>query len=138
VGSSSSISESWQGSIRDLDLSGFPPDAGPYAAKAAAGVVTLGAVPWVTNFNIPVFTDDMAAAKAVAKAVSTKGGGLPGVEVRMATCLGFYEYEQQYQWQHATFHRSISESKCGAATTCAMHCLALSLTVMFTASCGEL
>jgi glutamate formiminotransferase len=54
-------------------------------AKAAAGVVTLGAVPWVTNFNIPLFTDDMAAAKAVAKAVSAKGGGLPGVEVRKPT-----------------------------------------------------
>lgn len=84
---SSSTSESWQGSIRDFDLSEYPPDAGPHVAKAAAGVVTLGAVPWVTNFNIPLFTDDMAAAKAVAKAVSAKGGGLPGVEVRLDLCV---------------------------------------------------
>lgn len=44
--------------------------------------MTIGAVPWVTNYNVPLHTDDMAAAKAVARAVSSKGGGLPGVEVR--------------------------------------------------------
>jgi hypothetical protein len=75
-------SENWHGSIQQLQLSGFPPDAGPLAATAAAGVATVGAVPWVTNFNVPLYTEDMAAAKAVARAVSTKGGGLPGVEVR--------------------------------------------------------
>jgi hypothetical protein len=61
----------------------YPPDAGPYAATAAAGVVTIGAVPWVTNFNVPLYTEDMAAAKAIARAVSAKGGGLPGVEVSL-------------------------------------------------------
>jgi hypothetical protein len=74
-------SENWHGSMQQLQLSGFPPDAGPLAATAAAGVVTVGAVPWVTNYNVPLHTDDMAAARAVARAVSTKGGGLPGVEV---------------------------------------------------------
>lgn len=72
---------SWTGSISQPQLLAYPPDAGPYAATEAAGIVTVGAVPWVTNFNIPLYTNDMAAAKAVARGVATKGGGLPGVEV---------------------------------------------------------
>lgn len=85
--SSSSNSESWSGSISQLQLSEFPPDAGPHTATAAAGVVTVGAVPWVTNFNVPLYTEETAAAKAIARAVSTKGGGLPGVEVRLQPAL---------------------------------------------------
>lgn len=87
--SSSSISSSnttgsdslWAGTIQQIDLSSHPPDAGPLVVPAAAGVVTIGAVPWVMNFNVPLYTDDLAAAKAIARAVSTRGGGLPGVEV---------------------------------------------------------
>lgn len=82
-----SSSSSWSGSISQLQLGDhYPPDAGPHTATAAAGVVTVGAVPWVTNFNIPLYTQDMAAAKAVARALSTKGGGLPGVEVGRGRC----------------------------------------------------
>eukprot|EP00775_Hariotina_reticulata_P009143 gene9143-9311_t len=52
-------------------------------ASAAAGVVTVGAVPWVVNYNVPLYTDDMAAARRVARAVSARGGGLAGVEVSL-------------------------------------------------------
>jgi len=84
-----SSSEAWCGGIKELQLSAYPPDAGPLTASAAAGVVTVGAVPWVTNFNVPLYTDDMAAARAVARAVSTRGGGLPGVEVSLPQgCAG--------------------------------------------------
>jgi hypothetical protein len=80
-------SEGWCGSVSQLQLSAYPPDAGPVTATPAEGVVTIGAVPWVTNYNVPLHTGDMAAAKAVARAVSSKGGGLPGVEVRLRCLL---------------------------------------------------
>lgn len=75
------------------DLSGCPPDLGPSAATASAGVATVGAVPWVVNFNVPLSgggsgsgsgsggsSIDLAAARRVARAVSERGGGLAGVE----------------------------------------------------------
>ncbi|WIA12498.1 hypothetical protein OEZ85_012531 [Tetradesmus obliquus] len=77
---SSSKPADWAGSLPEQQLSHYPPDAGPSSAPPAAGVVTLGAVPWVVNFNVPLFTADRAAAAAVARAVSTRGGGLKGVE----------------------------------------------------------
>lgn len=81
---SSSKPADWAGSLPEQQLSHYPPDAGPSSAPPAAGVVTLGAVPWVVNFNVPLFTADRAAAAAVARAVSTRGGGLKGVEVGAA------------------------------------------------------
>ena len=64
-----------------LDLSYCPPDMGPHQAQPRSGVVTIGAVPWIINYNVPLATSDMAAARRVARAVSERGGGLPGVEV---------------------------------------------------------
>jgi len=43
----------WQGAISQLDLSTYPPDVGPAAADPAAGVVTLGAVPWGRQLQRP-------------------------------------------------------------------------------------
>jgi glutamate formiminotransferase len=82
--SSNSKQADWAGSLPEQQLSHYPPDAAPISAPPAAGVVTLGAVPWVVNFNVPLFTADRAAAAAVARAVSTRGGGLQGVEVGAA------------------------------------------------------
>ncbi|KAG2502145.1 hypothetical protein HYH03_000632 [Edaphochlamys debaryana] len=62
------------------DLTAFPPDLGPMEAPAASGVVTIGAGPWVTNFNIPLTGVDLAVARRLAKALSERGGGLPGVQ----------------------------------------------------------
>lgn len=45
------------------------------------GVATIGAVPFIINYNVPLETSDLQAAKAIAKAVSERGGGLRGVEV---------------------------------------------------------
>jgi glutamate formiminotransferase len=73
----------WMGGTQQADLAAYPPDLGPATASAAAGVVTVGAVPWVVNYNVPLYTDDMAAARRVAKVVSARGGGLAGVEVSM-------------------------------------------------------
>lgn len=72
---------SWQGAIAS-GLTHFPPDLGPSQVDPSKGVITIGAVPWIINFNVPVVTGDMAAARRIARAVSERGGGLKGVEVR--------------------------------------------------------
>ena len=76
------VQQCWQGALAIADLSSFLPDAGPVSASARAGVIAIGATPWVVNFNVPVTGGDLAVAKEVARAVSTRGGGLPAVEVR--------------------------------------------------------
>ncbi|GLC34785.1 hypothetical protein PLESTB_001163800 [Pleodorina starrii] len=62
------------------DLQRFPPDLGPVELPPQSGLVTIGAVPWVVNYNVPLQDVDMEEAKWLARAVSTRGGGLPGVE----------------------------------------------------------
>jgi hypothetical protein len=81
-GSTDAGSNSWRGALAaGADLSLYPPDAGPLAADPRRGVITVGAVPWIVNFNVPIRTDDVAAARRVARAVGERGGGLAGVEV---------------------------------------------------------
>ncbi|EFJ53267.1 hypothetical protein VOLCADRAFT_55328, partial [Volvox carteri f. nagariensis] len=62
------------------DLLRFPPDLGPSEPPPQSGLVTIGAVPWVVNYNVPLQDVDLAEAKWLARAVSERGGGLPGVE----------------------------------------------------------
>jgi glutamate formiminotransferase len=40
----------------------------------------VGAGSWITNYNVLLLDSDMAAARAVARAVSERGGGLPGLQ----------------------------------------------------------
>lgn len=78
----------WAGAATGADLS-CPPDLGPSSASASAGVLTLGAVPWLVNFNVPLQPGaSMDAARRLARAVSERGGGLPGVEVRAGRVAG--------------------------------------------------
>ncbi|GBF99817.1 hypothetical protein Rsub_12570 [Raphidocelis subcapitata] len=80
-GATDAARHAWRGALAGSgDLSPFPPDLGPCAADARSGVLTLGAAPWIVNFNVPMETGDMAAARRVARAVSERGGGLSGVE----------------------------------------------------------
>jgi hypothetical protein len=82
-GFSDEASRTWRGAIPAArDLAAFPPDYGPSEADPARGVLTLGAAPWIINFNVPVATGDLARCRRVARAVSERGGGLKGVEVR--------------------------------------------------------
>ncbi len=57
-----------------------PPDFGPAAAEPSAGVACVGAVPWLINLNVLLDTEDVEAVRTVARAVSQRGGGLPGVQ----------------------------------------------------------
>jgi len=56
------------------------PDYGPVLADPRAGVACVGAVPWIINLNVLLESADMAAVRAVAKAVSQRGGGMSGVQ----------------------------------------------------------
>ncbi|TVU13096.1 hypothetical protein EJB05_46772, partial [Eragrostis curvula] len=69
----------WQGAS---DASSLPvaPDAGPGTPSQCKGVVVVGATAWVDNYNVPVHTSDVGAAKRMARAVSERGGGLRSVQ----------------------------------------------------------
>jgi glutamate formiminotransferase len=56
------------------------PDAGPVTPSRSKGVVVLGATAWVDNYNVPVRTADVGAARLIARAVSERGGGLASVQ----------------------------------------------------------
>ncbi|KAL8045368.1 hypothetical protein ABFX02_08G108900 [Erythranthe guttata] len=60
-----------------LELS---PDEGPPRALQKKGVVVVGATPWVDNYNVPIFSNDMDLVRRIAKKVSARGGGLPSVQ----------------------------------------------------------
>ncbi len=56
------------------------PNYGPASLDPRHGFAAVGAVPWVVNYNVLLRTQDMQACRSIAKAVSTRGGGLPAVE----------------------------------------------------------
>ncbi|KAB1207008.1 Wall-associated receptor kinase 2 [Morella rubra] len=69
----------WAGGPKSVSLP-LKPDEGPTQVTRAKGVVVIGATPWVDNYNVPVFSNDMAALRRIAKRVSGRGGGLPSVQ----------------------------------------------------------
>lgn len=56
------------------------PDEGPTEASKAKGVVVIGATEWVDNYNVPIFSTNIATVRKIAKHVSERGGGLPSVQ----------------------------------------------------------
>ncbi|KAL6606319.1 hypothetical protein ACP70R_041972 [Stipagrostis hirtigluma subsp. patula] len=71
--------EQWRGAPEASTLP-VPPDAGPGTPSRSKGVVVIGATAWVDNYNVPVHTGDVGAAKKIARAVSERGGGLRSVQ----------------------------------------------------------
>lgn len=61
-------------------LATHPPDAGPPAPHPQAGAVAIGARRPLIAFNVYLNTDDLAIARAVARAVRASSGGLAGVK----------------------------------------------------------
>ncbi|KAJ4849198.1 hypothetical protein Tsubulata_037083 [Turnera subulata] len=78
--------EQWIGGPKSESLP-LKPDEGPTQIDRAKGVVVIGATPWVDNYNIPVFSTDIAAVRRISKRVSGRGGGLPSVQA-MALVYG--------------------------------------------------
>mmetsp|Transcript_19759 Transcript_19759/g.37660 ORF Transcript_19759/g.37660 Transcript_19759/m.37660 type:complete len:297 (-) Transcript_19759:245-1135(-) len=68
----------WGGAIQSFLAS--QPEYGPQKVAAKTGIICLGAGPWVVNFNVALKTSDLQQARNIARAVSSRGGGLPSVE----------------------------------------------------------
>lgn len=56
------------------------PDFGPARIHPTAGAVVVGARPALVAFNVNLNSDNVKAAKAIAKAVRQSSGGLPAVK----------------------------------------------------------
>jgi glutamate formiminotransferase/glutamate formiminotransferase/formiminotetrahydrofolate cyclodeaminase len=64
---------------RRIDAGELAPDFGPPRLDERAGGVLVGARPPLIAFNVDLAGDDLDAARAVARAVRERDGGLPGV-----------------------------------------------------------
>eukprot|EP00257_Ricinus_communis_P025487 XP_025012901.1 uncharacterized protein LOC8284963 [Ricinus communis] len=69
----------WTGGPKAESLP-MKPDEGPTQTNQEKGVVVIGATQWVDNYNIPIFSTDIAAVRRIAKQVSGRGGGLASVQ----------------------------------------------------------
>ena len=58
---------------------GHDPDFGPKAIHATAGATAVGARPFLIAYNLNLKTEDVSVAKAIAKAIRERDGGLPGI-----------------------------------------------------------
>ncbi|GAB4154863.1 MAG: glutamate formimidoyltransferase [Planctomycetota bacterium] len=63
----------------------YEPDFGPPRLHASAGAVAVGARNFLIAYNINLATGDVGIAKAIAKAVRERDGGLPRVQA-----MGFF------------------------------------------------
>lgn len=70
----------FEGSADVMLPSSLRPDYGPPQVDPSRGIATIGAVPWVVNYNVLLSSADMALARRIARAVSGRGGGLRHVE----------------------------------------------------------
>ncbi len=66
------------------------PDFGPHHIHPTAGATGVGARFWLIAYNVNLETQDVEIAKAIAKEVREKDGGLPGVKG-----MGFMLEEQK-------------------------------------------
>jgi glutamate formiminotransferase len=63
---------------------GRMPDVGPRMVHESAGAIAVGARPFLIAFNVNLKSNDVSVAKAIARAVRARQGGLPFVKA-----LGF-------------------------------------------------
>lgn len=69
----------WIGSTKSENVP-IEPDEGPAQPDPRRGFLVIGATKWVDNYNVPVFSTDIAAVRRIARRVSQRGGGLPTVQ----------------------------------------------------------
>ena len=62
-----------------LAAGGFRPDYGPPRLHPSAGAVCVGARKPLIAFNVNLATDDIGAARRIARRVRASGGGLPSL-----------------------------------------------------------
>ena len=59
---------------------GWRPDCGPAAPHPSAGAAAVGARETLIAFNVNLTTDDVEAARRIARRIRARDGGLPGVK----------------------------------------------------------
>jgi glutamate formiminotransferase len=74
----------YEGVASRLDDPLWKPDYGPETIDPRRGASAVGARPFLVAFNAYLDTEDVEVARAVARQVRERGGGLPGVKA-----LGF-------------------------------------------------
>lgn len=70
----------YEGIKAEIELPHRRPDYGAPRMHLTAGAVVVGARPPLVAFNVNLNTEDVKAAKAIAKAVRESSGGLPAVK----------------------------------------------------------
>ena len=78
----------FEGFAAKLQDPAWAPDFGPERVHPTAGVTVIGARFFLVAFNAVLDTEDLAAARAIARRVRESGGGLPAVRalgVRLAS-----------------------------------------------------
>ncbi|MGA8534054.1 MAG: hypothetical protein WB615_08100, partial [Candidatus Tumulicola sp.] len=72
-----------QGEYEGLDLRftqpGWAPDEGDVAKHETAGAVAIGARDVLIAFNVELASGDVSAARAIARSIRERGGGLRGI-----------------------------------------------------------
>ena len=53
------------------------PDVGPASFHESAGVIVIGARPFLIAFNVVLRSDDVAVARQIARRIRARNGGLP-------------------------------------------------------------
>ena len=91
---STSQDAGWSGAHRVADGQ-VDADFGPSTVPHESGILMLGATRWVCNYNVPVVfggkrgvdahADALAVASRLARRLSERGGGLPGVQAMALT-----------------------------------------------------
>ena len=84
----------WSGAHRVEDGQ-VEADYGPSTIPPESGILMLGATRWVCNYNVPIVlgkcrvdadaADALAVARRLARQLSERGGGLPGVQAMALT-----------------------------------------------------
>ncbi len=68
------------GGFAGYERAGLRPAFGPAMPQADLGVTCVGSTPWLVNYNVPLEISDFDVGRAIARAVSARGGGPPGVQ----------------------------------------------------------
>ncbi|KAK9213875.1 hypothetical protein WN944_005860 [Citrus x changshan-huyou] len=79
-----SAGNQWAGGLNSESLL-VKPDRGPDQVTQSKGVIVIGSTRWVDNYNVPVFSTNIAAVRRIAKRVSERGGGLASVQAMALT-----------------------------------------------------
>ncbi len=66
--------------LENIRRGGLAPDVGGPGQHPTAGTAALGARRFLIAFNVVLLTDDLAVARAIARAVRASSGGLPAVK----------------------------------------------------------